>query len=435
MGASTECPATLEAARGKSDKYRARLASLGVDEVSADVAMRSGWRAELELVWAEQQRRDQEGLAALPDFRFTGQYDFELAGAWGAATGKCTITRDANPERTGDFFVTCLDDNGSLYVQRAHYEAVGRLPSFHVEWNLVGEYEDIFDYEISPPWNALTFYRVDVAARESGDGDILETSSVPNLMRGGRLARVGDIETPDGTPLEVLVPLRGALAQFARERKIDSLEELASYSNDHIDDFDTYSNAPQGPGANWRERRDWAREFLRGKLAGLTAEEALARLTLPTLSAPAEPAPSVLTGTWSGSYQCGIPHIGLELTLEETDSGGVWGTFAFFALPDGTDIPNGSFYVWGLRHKDAGTIELNAGPWIEQPSGWEPVGLTGKYVPSEDGGGAAADRIVGQIVHSRCYDFEVTRKDGDISALGDLPDAIENSLAALGRGQ
>ncbi|HEY1382253.1 MAG TPA: hypothetical protein VGF43_01490 [Dongiaceae bacterium] len=133
-----------------------------------------------------------------------------------------------------------------------------------------------------------------------------------------------------------------------------------------------------------------------------------------------------LTGRWTGTYKCYDLLIALELVLQDIGDGTLWGTFAFSATPTSPSVPSGSFYLWGLKHDERNAFELNAGPWIKQPSGYSVVNLKGLYT---------SNQLNGRILFGGCTEFEAMRAGSGIEALGEIPAAISARLVSASHMQ
>ncbi|MBX3480512.1 MAG: hypothetical protein KF842_08925 [Caulobacter sp.] len=137
------------------------------------------------------------------------------------------------------------------------------------------------------------------------------------------------------------------------------------------------------------------------KFAALAS--ALALLALPVAASAAEP----LDGVWEGAYTCYQGKTGLTLTLDATPSGQVTGTFSFWARRDNPGVPSGSFAVRGTI-TPTGYLELHGDHWINRPTGYEMVGLTGTAYAGQNGD---KDVITGQVTElGGCTEWAVRRK-------------------------
>ena len=114
---------------------------------------------------------------------------------------------------------------------------------------------------------------------------------------------------------------------------------------------------------------------------------------------------ATLVGKWRGSYSCLQGHTGLLLTIEGAVGAEFTGEFAFFPLDDNPKVPKGRFAVAGTFNSTLGSVAVKGVRWIEQPSGYLMVDLSGRL--SDDG-----RSIDGKVEFSGCTSFHVTR-EGD----------------------
>jgi hypothetical protein len=114
---------------------------------------------------------------------------------------------------------------------------------------------------------------------------------------------------------------------------------------------------------------------------------------------------TTLVGKWRGSYSCLQGHTGLLLTIGDAVGAKFSGEFAFFPLDDNPKVPKGRFAVAGAFNSTLSSVEVKGVRWIEQPSGYLMVDLSGTL--SDDG-----RSIDGKVEFSGCTSFHVTR-EGD----------------------
>ena len=88
------------------------------------------------------------------------------------------------------------------------------------------------------------------------------------------------------------------------------------------------------------------------------------------------------TTVWTGSYECALAQglTGLNLTTtRDPTTNAMTGIFAFFPLPENPDIPSGSWAMEGNYYPADNSMILLPTEWIDQPSGWQMVGMQGTY--------------------------------------------------------
>lgn len=110
---------------------------------------------------------------------------------------------------------------------------------------------------------------------------------------------------------------------------------------------------------------------------------------------------SLLTGKWSGEYECLQGKTGLTLNLVGHSSGLVEGTFLFYPGPNASDAATGQYIVRGTYNSDK-MLTLGPGAWIERPDGYIAVGLVGTIE-------ADYNTINGTVTHWYCKSFHVNR--------------------------
>ena len=115
--------------------------------------------------------------------------------------------------------------------------------------------------------------------------------------------------------------------------------------------------------------------------------------------------PATLNGKWRGTYTCLQGRTGLLLTIEDAIGGVFTGEFAFFPLPENPKVPKGRFAIAGTFNATTGHVAVKGVHWIEQPSNYLMVDLSGTL----SGDGRSID---GKIEFSGCTSFHVTL-DGD----------------------
>jgi hypothetical protein len=114
-------------------------------------------------------------------------------------------------------------------------------------------------------------------------------------------------------------------------------------------------------------------------------------------------APAGVTGTWEGTYTCSQGETDLRLTLVDVNGGAVDGFFAF-APPRGGGAA-GSYRVTGT-HSD-GTLTLEGLDWVDQPAGFDMVGLQAEV------SGDVPDQLKGTVDGAGCESFAVKRASSE----------------------
>ena len=135
----------------------------------------------------------------------------------------------------------------------------------------------------------------------------------------------------------------------------------------------------------------------------IPALAAIAALVLPGLAQAMDATP--LTGRWVGGYTCAQGKMGLTLELKGEADGSVTGVFAFAPTKgSGPQAATGRYSIKGSVG-DSGLFFLLPDAWIEQPEGYEMVGLIGFLM---DGMGQI-DGFSGQVRSADCGEYRVKR--------------------------
>ena len=124
----------------------------------------------------------------------------------------------------------------------------------------------------------------------------------------------------------------------------------------------------------------------------------------PVLGAPDNSARPIVA-VYEGHYVCpqGLTRLRLNLARRQP---GVPDVVSFeFGPTTGTpDIPTGEFRLSGTLDPDGGELVLDPLAWVDQPPGYEMVGLSGR---SMDGGVTFTGEVVSP--HPGCTTFSVKR--------------------------
>jgi hypothetical protein len=112
------------------------------------------------------------------------------------------------------------------------------------------------------------------------------------------------------------------------------------------------------------------------------------------------PPKATVLGVWNGTYTCNQGLSGMRLTI--TGSGGdtVKATVEFYAVASNPGVPDGSYVLTGNYSSSSGLV-LIPDYWINQPPGYEMVGLSG---PPPQG-----NAMHGTVQGENCTTFSITR--------------------------
>lgn len=130
----------------------------------------------------------------------------------------------------------------------------------------------------------------------------------------------------------------------------------------------------------------------------------LALLVLAPRAALAADA-GLLTGRFVGTYVCAQGKMGLTLDLVGAPDGKITGTFSFAPTKgSGPLAARGTFTLKGELH-DSGLFFIDGDQWIDQPEGYQMVGLMGLAGFA----GMRVDGFGGQIKAEGCTTYKVER--------------------------
>ena len=107
------------------------------------------------------------------------------------------------------------------------------------------------------------------------------------------------------------------------------------------------------------------------------------------------------TTQWNGFYACAQGASAMKLTVIDDDPTRITAVFAFGPTPGNPGVPRGAFTLRGIRR--GAEVELAPDAWLEQPDGYEMVGLNGRITDA---------RFEGRIRHEGCGAFALQRQGG-----------------------
>ena len=120
---------------------------------------------------------------------------------------------------------------------------------------------------------------------------------------------------------------------------------------------------------------------------------------------------AALAGEWRGSYSCAQGRTGLVLTIGPAEGLGFTGEFYFYPLDRNPGVPDGRFAIEGSWEPASRRVEIRGVAWIEQPTNYALVDLSGTL--SADG------RVIdGTVDHPSCMAFRVQLEGKDAPANG-----------------
>jgi hypothetical protein len=107
-----------------------------------------------------------------------------------------------------------------------------------------------------------------------------------------------------------------------------------------------------------------------------------------------------VVGAWTGTYYCNQGLTGVRLTITGTGGDVVRALVEFYAVASNPGVPDGSYEMTGNYSAATGLV-LIPDYWINQPSGYEMVGLS---APPPQGGS-----MHGAVQGENCTTFSVNR--------------------------
>jgi hypothetical protein len=107
-------------------------------------------------------------------------------------------------------------------------------------------------------------------------------------------------------------------------------------------------------------------------------------------------------GVWTGTYHCNQGLTGVQLTISGSagGAGGVTATIHFYPVAANPGVEDGSYELVG-SYSATGGLVLNPDYWIDEPAGYEMVGLS---APPPH-----ANAMSGSVRGVNCSTFSVTR--------------------------
>jgi hypothetical protein len=117
----------------------------------------------------------------------------------------------------------------------------------------------------------------------------------------------------------------------------------------------------------------------------------------PGQTAPSRPD---VDGVWTGTYDCNQGLTGVQLTITGSTGGALKATVDFYPVASNPGVAQGSYELVGSYSATQGLV-LNPDYWINEPAGYEMVGLS---APSPH-----AKLMNGSVQGLNCSTFSVTR--------------------------
>ena len=107
-----------------------------------------------------------------------------------------------------------------------------------------------------------------------------------------------------------------------------------------------------------------------------------------------------MVGVWTGTYSCSQGLTGLRLTITSSAGDTLRATVEFYAVAGNPGVADGSYVMTGDYSASSGLV-LIPDYWINEPPGYEMVGLSG---PPPNG-----NSLRGTVQGVSCSTFSVTR--------------------------
>ena len=109
---------------------------------------------------------------------------------------------------------------------------------------------------------------------------------------------------------------------------------------------------------------------MKSKLIALTVALSSVLAAAPALAGP-------MDGVWVGEYVCAQGKTALALTIQEAPNGARV-LFQFSGTPQNPNVAMGSFEMMAASDAFSGALIFKPLRWVQQPAGYNMVGLTGK---------------------------------------------------------
>jgi hypothetical protein len=119
-----------------------------------------------------------------------------------------------------------------------------------------------------------------------------------------------------------------------------------------------------------------------------------------TRQGPDTPSRPQVDGVWTGTYDCNQGLTGVQLTITGSTGGALKATVDFYPVASNPGVAKGSYELVGSYSATQGLV-LNPDYWINEPAGYEMVGLS---APSPH-----ANLMNGSVQGLNCSTFSVTR--------------------------
>lgn len=118
---------------------------------------------------------------------------------------------------------------------------------------------------------------------------------------------------------------------------------------------------------------------------------------------------SYLNGTWDGTYKCAQGLTKLTLVIQAKSTTEIGAVFVFSAHPQNPTTASGRFKMEGSLELSSingipDLLKLQGVEWINRPSNYEMVNLTGDVASSKR-------KITGNVAYSGCSTFELLKRE------------------------
>jgi serine/threonine protein kinase len=132
-----------------------------------------------------------------------------------------------------------------------------------------------------------------------------------------------------------------------------------------------------------------------------TASRSAAPRTTPATSpGPSAPGRPEVDGVWTGTYDCNQGLTGMQLTITGSTGGSLRATMRFYPIATNPGVADGSYELVG-SYSAADGLVLNPDYWIDEPAGYEMIGLNASH--------PHANSMSGSVQGLGCSTFSVSR--------------------------
>ena len=112
-------------------------------------------------------------------------------------------------------------------------------------------------------------------------------------------------------------------------------------------------------------------------------------------------------GKWEGGYSCAQGYTGGTLQIDHIRGKDIDGVFKFYPTSKNSQVPEGSYKIYGQYDRETNRILINPGEWIRRPEHFYNTVMVGDFDPTKNSFSAYFQGISG------CTSFEATRANDE----------------------